>query len=395
MKKRLRVILILIILIAGAGFGYNSLYNKKDTSSLKLSGTIEATETQLGFRIPGVLAIRLVDEGDSIKKGELVAALDDTDQTINLSSAQANLTYASSLFAELTAGSRPQEIAKAHAGFMQAKAALQELKNGSRPQEIARAQADLAKAQAAEKAAVARMNQAKADFQRYDALYKEDSVSKNEYDIFQTRLITAQNSWKEAVEHVASASEILSLQQDGPRIEKIHQAEAALEMVQANYSLIKEGPRVEEINRAKARMQGAAAAVKQAKQQLLYTKIHAPMDGVILSKSAEPGEYLNPAIPVVTIGDIRHPWLRAYINETHLGQIQLGQKVDVHTDSFPDKTYIGTISFISDKAEFTPKTVQTFEERVKLMFRIKISLENPEGELKPGMPADAVFELNQ
>ncbi len=118
------------------------------------------------------------------------------------------------------------------------------------------------------------------------------------------------------------------------------------------------------------------------------------MDGVVLSTSAEAGEYLNPATPVLTLGRIDKPWLRAYIPEPALGRIKLGQEVAVTTDAFPDKTYSGRVSYISSQAEFTPKTVQTFEERVKLMFRIKVLLDNPENELKPGMPADGIIDFN-
>ena len=125
---------------------------------------------------------------------------------------------------------------------------------------------------------------------------------------------------------------------------------------------------------------------------LAYTELHAPFDGVVLSKSAEPGEYLNPGTPVVTVGEMERVWLRAYINETDLGRVRLGQTVDVTTDSFPGKMYKGTLGFLSSEAEFTPKTVQTFEERVKMMYRVKIDLENPNHELKLGMPADATIE---
>jgi len=95
----------------------------------------------------------------------------------------------------------------------------------------------------------------------------------------------------------------------------------------------------------------------------------------------------------VTLGDVSHPWLRGYINEKNLGRIKLGQEVQVSTDSYPDKTYKGRISYISSQAEFTPKSVQTFEERVKLMFRLKISMDNPDNELKPGMPADGIIPV--
>ena len=115
------------------------------------------------------------------------------------------------------------------------------------------------------------------------------------------------------------------------------------------------------------------------------------MTGVVLSKNIEPGEYVSPGTPVVTVTDIGHVWLRAYVNETDLGRVRLGQKVAVHTDTFPGKAYEGTVAFIAPEAEFTPKTIQTTKERVKLVFRIKIDLDNPNGELKPGMPADATL----
>jgi len=393
MKKRLLVILLLVgIGIAGL-FVYFSFQEKEESSFLRVSGTIEATEADMSFRIPGILTRRLVDEGESVVVGQLIATLDEADQMIALAGAHADRDYSRAVLEELEAGSRPQEIERSRAKLLQAEAVLAALSSGSRPQEIKRARADLARSQAAEKAASARQKQAKADFTRYATLYREKGVSKTEYDSYQTRLITAQNSWAETQEQVTAAREYLSLQQEGPRIEDINKAEAGVKLAQEEYSLVKEGPRTEIIAQARAREQAAESAVKRAEQQLRYTQIHAPMEGVVLSKSAEPGEYLNPAIPVVTLGDISHPWLRGYINEKDLGRVKLGQEVDVSTDSYPDKTYLGRISFISSQAEFTPKSVQTFEERVKLMFRIKVSLDNPDNELKPGMPADGLIQV--
>jgi len=114
-----------------------------------------------------------------------------------------------------------------------------------------------------------------------------------------------------------------------------------------------------------------------------------PIDGVVLTKAAEVGEVLAAGTAVITVGDLDHPWLRAYINERDLGRVNLGDKVKVTTDSFPGKVYWGRISFISSEAEFTPKQIQTKEERVKLVYRIKIDLENLNHELKSNMPADA------
>ena len=124
-----------------------------------------------------------------------------------------------------------------------------------------------------------------------------------------------------------------------------------------------------------------------------YTVLRAPFDGVILVRQAELGEVMLPGTPVVTLADLDHVWLRAYVRETDLGRISWGQAATIRTDTYPDRRYAGRISFISSKAEFTPKSVETHAERVTLVYRIRIDVENPAHELKPGMPADATIDL--
>ena len=123
--------------------------------------------------------------------------------------------------------------------------------------------------------------------------------------------------------------------------------------------------------------------------------LRAPRAGVVLVRQAELGEVVAPGTPVATLADLENVWLRAYVAETDLGRIRLGQEVAVRTDTFPEKTYRGRISFIASKAEFTPKTIETHKERVTLVYRIKIDLENPKHELKPGMPADAIIQVTK
>ena len=341
MKKRLRIIIPLLVLVVIGIVLFTSFKQSRDTGVLRISGNIEVTEAQMSFRIPGRIEDRLVDEGDAVRSGQPLARLEKTDQQIAVTRAEADLSYAESVLAELTAGSRSQEI------------------------EAARAEHD--KALAAEKSAAVRLAQAETDYQRYAALVREGGVSKRMYETYATQLETAKNARVEALSRVRVAAEQLDLRRSGPREETIDQA--------------------------RAKVKAAVEALNQARQQLTYTELISPLDGVVLSTSAEAGEYLNPASPVVTLGRTAQPWLRAYINEKDLGRIQLQQKVSVTTDSFPGKVYPGRISFISSQAEFTPKSVQTFEERVKLMYRIKIDLDNPESELKPGMPADAAIDL--
>jgi len=144
---------------------------------------------------------------------------------------------------------------------------------------------------------------------------------------------------------------------------------------------------------AAASIKSAGAALGMAQIVLEYTVLRAPFTGVILSRQAELGEDEVPGTPVVTLADLDHVWLRAYVNEPDIGKIRLGQRVTVTNDSYPGKIYHGRISFIASQAEFTPKTVETHAERITLVYRVKIDLENPTHELVPGLPADAHIAL--
>lgn len=147
------------------------------------------------------------------------------------------------------------------------------------------------------------------------------------------------------------------------------------------------------VDLAAANVKDARAALEMAQIVLGYTVLRAPFNGVILVRQAELGESVVPGTPVVTLADLDHVWLRAYINEPDISKVRLGQRVTITTDSYPGKIYHGRISFISSQAEFTPKSVETHAERVTLVYRIKIDLENPTHELVPGLPADAHIAL--
>lgn len=337
MKKRLRILIPLALIVAGVVV-YNTFFRNGEVGdTLTVSGNIEVTDARIGFKIPGALEKRLVDEGDKVTAGQVLAILDSRDQQAAVTRAEANVAYSQSVVDEITAGTRPQDIE--------------------------RSKSELKRSEAAYKASEIQLSQAKSDFERFEALYKDNGISQREYEQYKTKYETAQSQSKEAAARVSNAREALSLS--------------------------KEGPRKETQDQAMAQLKAAKAALEQARLQLEYTELKAPMDGVVLTKAAEAGEYLSPGAAVFVIGDLAHPWVRAYINEKDMGRIRLKNKANVSVDSYPDKAFEGEISFISDQGEFTPKAVQTFEERVKLMFRIKIDVPNPDGYLKPGMPADA------
>ena len=173
----------------------------------------------------------------------------------------------------------------------------------------------------------------------------------------------------------------------------LKRTEATFQAAQQRYNEAVEGSRKEDIAIARANLAEADANLGLSRIDESYTTLRAPSAGVITVREAELGEVVEPGSPVVTLADLDHVWLRAYIAETDLGRIHWGQEAAVTTDTYPGKQYRGRISFISPDAEFTPKSVQTSQERVTLVYRIKIDIDNPDHELKPGMPADANLQL--
>ena len=224
---------------------------------------------------------------------------------------------------------------------------------GTREQEIKAVQQNMLDAQAD-------MLQKKLDYDRAERLFTEDAVSAQDRDLADTALKRSQ---------------------------------AAFQAAQQKYNQAVEGSRKEDIDIAQANLKEAHANLGMSRVNLDYTVLHAPTAGVVTVRQAELGEVVVPGTPVVTLADLDHLWLRAYVAETDLGRIRWGQDAAITTDTYPGKQYHGRISFIASDAEFTPKSVQTYKERVTLVYRIKIDIDNPHHELKPGMPADAHITL--
>jgi len=149
-----------------------------------------------------------------------------------------------------------------------------------------------------------------------------------------------------------------------------------------------------QIQGVEQQIRSARAVVDLAKKQLAETDINSPLDGVVLHRYVEEGEIVAQGFPILTIGDLARPWVRTYIPEKYLGRVKLGQKAEIYSDSFPEKVYAGKVAYISSKEEFTPKNLVTKEERTKMVYRIKISVENSENELKPGLYVDVRIPLN-
>jgi HlyD family secretion protein len=224
---------------------------------------------------------------------------------------------------------------------------------GTRHQEVKAAQQTMLDAEAD-------LNEKKIDNERAEKLFAKDEVSAQDRDLAGTAL---------------------------------KRAEALFNAAQQRYNEAVEGSRKEDIAIARANLNQAGADLGLSRVNLSYTVLRAPFAGVVTVRQVELGEVMSPGSPVITLSDLDHIWLRTYIAETDLGRIHWGQDAIVTTDTYPGKQYHGSISFISPDAEFTPKSVQTYKERVTLVYRIKIDIDNPNHELKPGMPADAHVDL--
>jgi len=380
MKNKKRLIILVPAILLVAVLAYFILARSADGRVIRVSGNIEVTDAEVSFKIPGRVEARLVDEGETVKAGQTVARLDSAELTQEVAVRRADVQAVQAVLAELEAGSRPEEIAQAEASAEQAKARLDEMLTGSRPEELSAAEAVLRRAKA-------ETERARLDAERYEGLYKKEIVSAQQYDLARTANETALARQREAEEQ-------FKLVKEGPRREQIEQARAAWSQAQERFLLVKKGPRRETIDQARARLQQAKEALAVAETRLGYATLASPLVGVVLSKNVEPGEFVAAGTPIVTVADLENVWLRAYINETDLGRVKVGQRVRVTADTYPGKRYEGRVSFIASQAEFTPKNVQTEKERVKLVFRIKVDIANPRMELKPGMPADGEILLD-
>ena len=386
-----RLIVILLIVAAGAAgyMWYSGAFMPKG-NFIAVSGNLELTEVDLSFKIAGRLIERRVDEGDWVKAGDLIARLDPVELQRQATRDKALVIGAKSNYDQLVTSIQFQkstlesDVAARQAELNLAQAKLDELLNGSRQQDIQQAVAGV-------NDATAQLEYARSDWDRAQTLFKNDDISKQQFDQARTKFESAQAVLRQAQEKE-------SLVKEGPRKEDIAgaradvaRAQAALKTAQANRLEVQR--KEEELQQRKSEIERTEAQAGISEKQLSDTEIHTPIDGVVLVKSAEPGEVLAAGTTVVTIGDLEHPWLRAYINETDLGRVKLGQKVKLTTDSFPNKAYWGRVSYIASQAEFTPKQIQTKEERVKLVYRIKIEVDNKEHELKDNMPVDAQIQL--
>jgi HlyD family secretion protein len=330
MTRRLVLIALVLALAAGGGFAYWRSTRAPASHALALYGNVDLRQVDLPFNGSERIAAVLVQEGDRVTKGEVVARLG-------------------------TSRLGPQ-VAEAAAQVAAQAAVVERLKNGNRPEEIAEARATLASASAD-------AANAKLQYQRLESLVAASSgraASKQDLDNARAALDVADA-------HVAANRKALDLQTLGPRHEDIAQAEAQLA--------------------------GGKAHLAFLERQLADADLLAPVDAVVRSRLMEPGEMASPQKPVLTLAVLDPKWIRAYVAETDLGKLHPGAAATVAVDSFPGRQFSGWVGFISPVAEFTPKSVETEALRTSLVYEVRVFVKDPADDLRLGMPATVSLPL--
>jgi HlyD family secretion protein len=389
MKRREIGVIAAAVVAAGLIYYFKFYLPSLSNGEIKASGHIEVTEVDMSFRIPGHVAKLFVDEGMKPKKGDVLAELEQEILKARRDQAEAQVRELEAREASLTLTIKIQEevldadINRAKAGVKAADARYQSLKTGSREQEIAEAAA------ARDQAKFESENRER-DYQRMKELFSNHIISASQYDAARTSAEAARAAYEAALERYR-------LVKAGPRDELILEGKANLAGSSASLVAAEAGRKeVEKLKRdlqaLQAQRDQAKALLTIAEEDLKKSRLYSPFDGFVTVKDVEEGEYVQAGTPVITVADLDEVWVKTYVPETQLGKVYLGQKAEVISDTFPDKTYPGTVTFISPEAEFTPKNVQTIEERVKLVYRIKVTLQNPKQELKAGMPVDVILK---
>jgi HlyD family secretion protein len=303
---------------------------------VRVSGQIEATEVQVASQVPGRLLQRAVSEGERVEKGAVVARLDTADTELALT--------------------------RAHAEKSAAEAQLRLLQAGSRVEDVRQAEAQVVAAQAEVSAAAAELAVAEEDARRFEQLLAANSGSRKQRDDAVGRAQVARA-------RVQAARERVPIAQEG-------------------VARVKAGARREELDAARARIDATAAQIATLEKAVADATVASPVTGIVTTTVADEGELLQPRSPIVIVTDLDRAWANVYVDEPIVPRLRVGDTATLFTDAGGEGVK-GTISYISERAEFTPRNVQTAEDRSKLVYRLKVSVDNSAGTFKVGMPVEA------
>jgi multidrug resistance efflux pump len=372
MRRRIAIALV-VVLALGALLTFRALRGRAADADLVLSGTIEADDVLVGSRVGGRVAEVLVREGDRVSAGQPLVRFESADLDARRADAAGSVARAEAVLERALNGSRPEEIAEARAQTQAAAARLELARNGPRREEVEQARAQLASAEAD-------FELARADHDRIRPLAEGGVVPRRDLDAARAAVDRARGLRD-------AARDRLELLLAGTRGEEVEQARSDYERALARQRLVERGPRAEEIAEARAELARARASVERVETDLSELVVAAPSDAFVEVLQVRPGDLLAPGAPVATLVEVDRLWVRVYVPEPQLGLVALGTEVRVSVDTFPGESLPGRIEFIASKGEFTPRNVQTREERDHQVFAVRVRLLDV-NRLRAGMAAD-------
>lgn len=328
-----------LIITATAGLAI-ACAEEAPTDRLRVSGHVEATETRLAPEVGGRVLTLTVKEGDRVEPGQTILTLDTRDVQLAIDRAKAE-----------------QAAAEAQLRLVQA---------GARPEDLRQAQSQIDTIRAESAAARAELESAEQDLVRFDTLLKNNSGSRKQRDDAETRRNVARD--------------------------RVAQSESRIKSAEETLAKLRAGARREEVDAARARVNVVSAQIASLEKGLTDASLTSPVAGIVTEKLVEVGEVMPPRAPAVVIVDLDHAWADVFVPEPTVPMIKIGQQVQVFTDA-GGAGLPGTVAYSSPKAEFTPRNVQTAEERSKLVYRVRINVDNKDGVLKQGMPVEAEIPL--
>ncbi|MEK6674192.1 MAG: HlyD family efflux transporter periplasmic adaptor subunit [Planctomycetota bacterium] len=369
--------LIVATILASAGIVGWLAWRQQQPEPFRVSGFIEADQVRVGSRVGGRVAEVWAEEGQHVHPGVSLYRLDPFDLLEQLAQSEARRAASRAELDRLTTGFRSEEIEQARARRDRTKATLSKLIAGPRPQEIEITQ---------ERLNIARADQelAQTEYDRLVRLRSGEQAAKLEFE-------QAERTVKASRARVASAEWELALLKEGARQEELAEAKATLAEAEQAVALLEKGYRPEEISQAAARLAGAAGEVAAIQVRLRELTVVSPCECLVESVDLHPGDLVAANAPTVSLLDTRKFWVRAYVPESRLGGLTVGQAVDVRL-SAAGQQIRGRITYLATEAEFTPRNVQTPEERSKQVFRIKVAMEEGLDRVRPGMTADVFLD---
>jgi len=331
---------LLVPLLAVMATGIAACDRQEKTTESRVSGHVEATEVQVSADVAGRILELRVNEGDRVAAGDLIARLDTRDTELQIRRARADRAAAAAQLRLLRAGSRAEDVRQADAQVQAAEA------------DVAALEADL--------------RAAELDLERFESLLQVNAGSRKQRDDAKARVDVARERLRGARDRVAAAGE--------------------------TSARLRSGTRPEEIDVAQARLGAADAQIATLQKAVDDARVLSPVSGIVTQKLVETGELVLPRAPLVVVTDLDHAWANVFVPEPLMPKVRIGQSAAVYTDA-GGSGLAGKVTFVSPKAEFTPRNVQTADERSKLVYRIKVAVDNRAGILKPGMPVDAELNL--